>query len=199
MRRVAGFFLVTIWLLMALSVPAAEAPTPRSAVNRKQLSEASRARPLESVAEDPVGEATARLEGMALPGQSRTESVAPGLRVGTTWYDQQHNGTIGRMIGWGSDTANGLTIHCLWMRSPQPNFSQRHYAYNFCTSSQDTVYDPVNVLSGDDYGGYVGVDVTADNRAVPGGHNNQRAGYASHFYWISNRFGGSSCQRQSAA
>jgi hypothetical protein len=128
---------------------------------------------------------------------SNSRAASPGTKVGDTWYDYQHNGTMGRMIGWGKDSVDGFVIHFTFMDLPTEDISTgRGYGYNAYFADKDGVEgtflgekhigDPV-----DDYGGYVGVDVTwayqidtaavpddtlsIPNRAVVGGHMNSGA------------------------
>ena len=119
-----------------------------------------------------------------LRGWPPSNSVSPGTRVGITWYEKQHNGTVGRQVDWGTDIDHDLSIHFLWTRLPTSNIAQsRAYAYNFVTSNQDTIYEETLIQSTNEYAGYVCLDVTTDNRAVAGGHNNEGDGYSCHFYW----------------
>ncbi|MFH1687729.1 MAG: hypothetical protein ABIE70_09435 [bacterium] len=140
----------------------------KSLSNRSPVAQASR---IESSADEKPS--ANRLQPLGSRGWPPTSSVAPGTRIGITWYEKQHNGTVGRQVDWGTDTTHGLSIHFLWTRLPGSNITQgRAYAYNYVTSNQDTVYEETTVQPGDEYAGYVGLDVTTDNRAVAGGHNN---------------------------
>ncbi len=90
--------------------------------------------------------------------------------VGNTWYDYQHNGTMGRMIH--TKTVSGTTLtHFSWMHLPTGELANRSHYYNFANLSTNSlgvataVTDPV-----DDYAGYVGIDVDSQNRGLVDGH-----------------------------
>ncbi|MEA3296946.1 MAG: hypothetical protein U9R56_03700, partial [candidate division Zixibacteria bacterium] len=128
------------------------------------------------VPEQPLGNATA----------SGSRAPSPGVKVGDTWYDYQHNGTMGRMIDWGYDATNGLSIQFSWMDLPTSALVDRAAAFNGYSCSDGTFAygsDGKPIQGSGDYAGYVGIDVTDDNRAVVGCHNDQGGGYASQFYY----------------
>lgn len=88
--------------------------------------------------------------------------------AGTTWYDYQHNGTVGRMI----DVDELGFVHVVWMNGLNESLSQRHVYYN--------VWDPVteSFLIGEGGGlvdaatraGYVTQVVTEDGFCFPAFH-----------------------------
>ena len=117
----------------------------------------------------------------------RTSSAFTGTNVGQTWYDYQHNGTIGRMIAWGPYTvagagtvvpdvasSNASMLHFSWMGLPGPVMKARKYYYNYynATSGTFNTSGQVGLQTSDEFAGYVGMDVTQDGLAVYGGHNN---------------------------
>ena len=112
---------------------------------------------------------------------------SPGVKVGDTWYDYQHNGRQPRMIGWGPHNGNLPTgpaiVHFGWMGLPGPALASRKYYYNFYDASAGSFGTAAGIQSDDEYAGYVLMDVTGDNRAMVGGHNNPGSGYASQAYW----------------
>jgi len=116
-----------------------------------------------------------RTEGVSerdVPGQDlgvTGASASPGAIIGNTWYDYQHNGSMGRMISCNYGTM--ALVHFSWMYMPGRTFDARSYAYwvyNLTLSSSGTL---AYLMPEDEYGGYVGLDVTNDNRAIVGGHN----------------------------
>lgn len=116
-----------------------------------------------------------------------TPSASPGTVIGNTWFDSQHKGSMGRMITWGlHGYPDTLLVHFSWMYLPNPIFTSSEYYYK-CWNALDGNYQCETGLQPDDeYAGYVGVDVTGNNRAVVGGHNNLSPPYdpsQSHFYW----------------
>ena len=112
--------------------------------------------------------------------------VSPGLQIGDTWYDYQHNGRVGRMIDWGptevaplNDTAR---VHFSYMQLPQADLqSPRKFYYRFwATVNPDGVGElsNANPMQPDDkYAGYVNVQTTPDGKGVISGH--QRPATAS--------------------
>ncbi|UCG60381.1 MAG: hypothetical protein JSV52_08580 [Candidatus Zixiibacteriota bacterium] len=106
-----------------------------------------------------------------------SSTMSPGLIVGYTWYDWQHNGSMGRMIETGphpGETGYAI-VHMGWTYLPdkQSADSYRSYAYAAYRSEDHALIGPVIVMpeEEDNYGGYVNVDITRDNRAILGGHN----------------------------
>ncbi len=120
-------------------------------------------------------------------------SVSPGVPVGNTWYDYQHNGTIGRMIDWGNDpsssTPGASKIYFGWMDLPGAALAERNYSYNVFISELGILGGPTDLQPSDEYAGYVNVQSTNDGRLVIGGHNNQGAGNQVHMYWPPLGFG----------
>ncbi|MFH1686334.1 MAG: hypothetical protein ABIE70_02280 [bacterium] len=118
-------------------------------------------------------------------------SASPGRRLGFTWYDYQHNGTMGRQVTWGTDPVTGPVVHFDWMFLPTAVIANdRAYQYSAYINNANTMLAPVTVQPSGEYAGYVGIDVTktitgsgSANKAVLAGHNNQGSGYSCHFYW----------------
>ncbi|NOY88143.1 MAG: hypothetical protein GXO93_01980 [FCB group bacterium] len=116
-------------------------------------------------------------------------TVSPGVQVGNTWYDYQQNGTMGRLIG----RAHGGTsqyVHFLWMYLGGPSFDARKYGYNAYNISVAGSPGPgsfigaIGIQPDDHYAGYVALDVTPDDRAVAGGHNQTGDGvYQTQIYF----------------
>ncbi|MEW6411121.1 MAG: dockerin type I domain-containing protein [Candidatus Zixiibacteriota bacterium] len=104
-------------------------------------------------------------------------SASPGKQVGATYYDYQHNCSMGRMIETGphSGITGPATVHFGWMYLPDAVLASRSYAYNAYISSSHS-YAGVAILHDpdDEYSGYVNVDVTPDNRGIVGGHCDQK-------------------------
>ena len=122
--------------------------------------------------------------GMAFP----PADPWPGVKIGDTYYDYQHNGRMTRQVDWGNDVAGGegFMVHHEWMRLTTEVQENRHYAYNVYYAegaSGGTFLGQTVIQPTGEYAGYVSLDVTADGRAVLGGHNNQGGGYQEHTYW----------------
>ena len=104
-------------------------------------------------------------------GSASSTSIAPGVVVGYTWYDQMHNGTMGRMIDWGINAEYGFRVHMSWMYLPQPVRDNRKFAYNAYDAAGDSLLGMDTIQSDDEYAGYLVLDVTNENRAVICGQN----------------------------
>lgn len=90
-----------------------------------------------------------------------------GFKVGSTWYDKQHNGTVGRNIAMGSDGR----IHFFWMHKPSPT-GMRSTFYNsaiFQSGQWLLSHDTSGVQVSGTNGGYCNIDVWGD-LAVPAWH-----------------------------
>jgi hypothetical protein len=124
----------------------------------------------------------AHLQAVDLGGQDRplgrfeSSSISPGKLIGDTWYDYQHNGSMGRMVDWGWDDTNHVLVHFSWMRQSTHPSSGRNAVYNCYYSIQDTTLGQTAV---NESGGYVGLDAAVDNIAVITAH----AGGHSCVYW----------------
>jgi hypothetical protein len=117
-------------------------------------------------------------------GEASARNVAPGVAVGNTYYDQQHNGTIGRMIDYGWDATSNLVVHFSWTDLPGPAFQFRGYGYSSYHTTGDSIIAEVHIQPSDHYAGYVNLDVDASNAAIVGGHEHTGDGvYAAQFYY----------------
>ncbi|MFH1373313.1 MAG: thrombospondin type 3 repeat-containing protein [bacterium] len=120
----------------------------------------------------------------------QSESVALGRRIGSTWYDYQKNGSMGRMVDWGNSAPSGPIVHFGWMYLPTRDIAgSRAYRYTAWVDNSASQTSQQSVQPSGEYAGFVAIDVTrttagsGPNRAVVGGHNNQGAGYSCQFYW----------------
>ncbi len=119
---------------------------------------------------------------------STSPSQSPGASVGDTWYDYQHNGTIGRMINFANDPVGVQDfVHFAWMHLPGAVISDartpQYQNYNLTAQSFGT---KVDIVADDDYSGYVGLRTTSDGRAIVGAHNVAAAGDGANspqFWW----------------
>jgi hypothetical protein len=118
----------------------------------------------------------------------RMLSLSPGKTIGTTWYDCQQIGSMGRMIDWSRHGApDTLLVHFTWTYMPYPFFFARQYRYNNWNAAAGTFGTETGLQPEDDFGGFVGIDATNNGRAVIGGHNWEgNDGFLDcHFYWDS--------------
>ncbi len=111
-------------------------------------------------------------------------SVSPGIAVGNTWYDYQHNGSIGRMIDWGNDpnSSGRAIVHFGWMKLPGAAFVERNYAYNHYNADLGVLGISSDVQPTDEYAGFVNIASAYDASALIGGHNDQGSGNQTHLY-----------------
>ncbi len=78
-----------------------------------------------------AGKATEDLSGRQAvhhraPAQSSLDLIGTQYEAGTTWYDYQHNGTAGKMIG-----VDDLGfVHVVWMNGLDEAAASRHVFYN---------------------------------------------------------------------
>ncbi len=87
--------------------------------------------------------------------------------VGTTWYDYQHNGTIGRMIA----VDNHDTVHVVWMNGLDNGAVNRHVYYNQRDTTGAWLFGNIgNAVESAPRAGYTVVDVGTDRRAYPSFH-----------------------------
>ncbi|MEW5994777.1 MAG: hypothetical protein AB1744_10320, partial [Candidatus Zixiibacteriota bacterium] len=110
----------------------------------------------------------------------------PGRKIGDTWYDYQRNGSMRRMITWGTHGApDTLLVHFSWMRLPTSDIAlAREYRYDVYNAAEGIFGTETGLQNDDEYAGYCGITATNDNRAVVGGHNNPGTGvYQTQIYW----------------
>ncbi len=112
-----------------------------------------------------------------------------GVKIGETWWENQRNGSMRRMITWGKHGPVGsetMLVHFSWMYYPTPPPSDRQYRYDVYDAQTGTFGFEVCLQPLDEYGGFTVIDVTNDDRAIVGGHNkvDRPSGpYQSQFYW----------------
>ncbi len=133
-----------------------------------------------------------------------TSALSPGVPVGNTWYDYQHNGSMGRMIDWGphSGGSGDAIVHFGWMRLPGAALDNRHYAYNYYNASTGVLGTTIEVLPYDDEGGYVNLQSTANSIPVIGGYRKTGlfGSNQTHLYWdVLSGFGVNSVLTDSVA
>ena len=112
-------------------------------------------------------------------------SLSPGLIIGSTTYDYQHNCRMGRQVDW----RGTQDVHFDWMVQSEFNLgSDRGTAYEaWDATAADLVFKGPDggtdvhprLGGGVNYSGYVGLDVGEDGRVICVCHHNEGAGYAS--------------------
>ena len=129
-------------------------------------------------------------KGMTLrhPIAAITPTQSPGTAIGTTWYDLQHFGSMGRMVDWSRHgSLDTMSIHFCWMHMPYPFLFARQYRYDNWNAATGSFGVETGLQSEDDFAGFVNIDVTEDGSAVVGGHNRESFdGFLDcQFYWDS--------------
>ncbi len=176
LRRVATILVVSVLLVAFLAVTAFTAQTKNSGIKLSRQNKAAYKALGYSFAEE-------KRDGLPATGKKghitlgevsySTSSASPGQTVGATYYDYQHNCSMGRMIETGphSGQTGATTVHFSWMHMADPDDmgQARSYAYNAYNSSTHQ-YAGAYILHDEEYSGYVNLDVTPDNRGIVGGH-----------------------------
>lgn len=92
--------------------------------------------------------------------------VGTAYVAGNTWYDYQHNGTSGKMIG-----VDELGfVHVVWMRAEDASFNDRHAYYNVWDPATESFTIEQGQADGSTRGGYVSLAVKPNGFAFPGFH-----------------------------
>lgn len=118
-------------------------------------------------------------------------SASPGVKIGDTWYDYQHNCSMGRMVDWGphqgysADPASPPIVHFAWMNLPDAEFVDRKFYYAAYKAADGSSKPAGGVQGLNEYAGYVNVDISTDNRVIISGHvmNTFDSIYQAQIYW----------------
>jgi len=109
---------------------------------------------------------------------------SPGQKIGDTWYDYQHNGTMCRMIDV-ADIGGTALVHMAWMRLPKnPDLdatATRAMEYNYYDASSASLGGQTAASS--DWAGYCGLDAVGDGRAMVAGHERIGQTFQGQAYW----------------
>ncbi|UCG61388.1 MAG: hypothetical protein JSV52_13865 [Candidatus Zixiibacteriota bacterium] len=198
-RRTTTILLVSLIMVAVLTMPAIGA-LKKDKVNERLIvgDRAAERAATYALAGDENQRYNTRLNDEALSSGGRPVGgmtaaggiESPGVVVGYTFYDYQHNGSIGRMIGTGphSGETGPTVVHFGWMYSPDRQTSFRCYAYAAYRTLDHSQLAPVwlPTATAENRAGYVNVDVTPDNRAIVGGHNDPLLlddSYLPQFYY----------------
>ena len=177
--------LVLFVFLLSLSVYASDRPYVEKRINNPAIYEriVKYSVPSEKFTRGASGQALYDVKTMPLhPGAEQS----PGVIVGNTLYEYQHNSRVPRMIqrgiyGVDEDT---LLVHFGWHHITDTVTSPgRSYAYNVWNSGKNGLLTNFVRLT-TDQSGYVAMAVTPDNKAVVGGHlTTSTGGTSTHPYW----------------
>ncbi|MBU1131241.1 T9SS type A sorting domain-containing protein [Patescibacteria group bacterium] len=103
-------------------------------------------------------------------GIAETDIVGDTVVIGTTWYENQHNGTIGRMVE--KDELD--YIHFVWMNGLDTQSVQRHVYYNYIDpEGAQGWHAEGTAVETTDRGGYTTLDVDFAGIAFPSFHQIQ--------------------------
>ncbi len=102
------------------------------------------------------------------PVLSLDEPIGETYAAGTTWYDLQHNGTAGKMIGVDEEGY----VHFVWTKGLDAQSTVRHVYYNAWDPFTDEMMLPPDGVQIDvaTRGGFTAQAVTADGFACPAFH-----------------------------
>jgi len=87
-------------------------------------------------------------------------AIGDDFVIGYTWYDYQHNGSIGKMIARDPEGA----VHFIWMEGYNSGQQPRHVAYNMLEDGDLIVNaDERTVVNSSDKGGYACLSLIRDD------------------------------------
>ncbi|MBU1652172.1 hypothetical protein KKA00_08120, partial [bacterium] len=93
--------------------------------------------------------------------------VGDTVTIGTTWYESQHNGTIGRML---EKDANGY-LQFVWMNGTNSGSTDRHVYYNYMDAEGIQGYPGFGTpVESSTRAGYTVMDVDHGGICFPGFH-----------------------------
>ncbi len=102
---------------------------------------------------------------MASGGHPPGIQESPGEIIGETFYDFQHNSSVGHQIAVNDD---GTRIHVVWMHSDNEQHQPRRVKYRY--RDADGIWGSINNVDGGPRAGYTCVDLHSDGSAVVGYH-----------------------------
>jgi len=107
-------------------------------------------------------------------GLDETDLIGDTVSVGTTWYDNQHNGTIGRMIEKSEDGY----MHMVWMKGFEASVAgPRHVFYNAIDPSGVQVWPGTGYqIDASSRAGFITMDTDFGGIAFPAFHEVPPAG-----------------------
>ncbi len=170
-RKISSLLILSLLLFAFLAMNAYAGKEPAKRVINPLINKSLQyAFPDEHIAPNPAGAATKPDEGQALGSADRQSG--PGLTVGNTWYDYQHNGAMGRMIEYLA--TDDTLIHFHWMHADDSDLATfgrtgRYRCYNINAEILGPAAD-VSDFTNLEFSGYVGIATTIRNAAVAGFH-----------------------------
>lgn len=96
-----------------------------------------------------------------------TDLVGDTVTIGTTWYENQHNGTVGRML----EKDDSGYVHFAWTNGLDETSSVRHVYYNFVDPNGTQGWPGTGVqVDASSRAGFVTLDVDFGGVAFPAFH-----------------------------
>ena len=154
-------------VLVLILIPGLLLATPNSPAKRPDVS-------IPIPTGDEVVTAPVAFPPYNLPIMDGTDDViGDTLTIGTSWYDIQHNGTIGRMV----EKSDDGYLHFIWMNGLNSGASNRHVYYNVIDPSGTQLwpYEGYPVESSAK-AGYTTMDVDYGGIAFPAFHQTMITG-----------------------
>ena len=104
---------------------------------------------------------------MKLPPVGNLDVIGDTVTIGTTWYEYQHNGTIGRML----EKSDDGYLHFVWMNGLDYGGTYRHVYYNYIDPTGNQGWPGVGYpVEVSDRAGYTTLDVDFNGIAFPAFH-----------------------------
>jgi len=139
-------------------------------------------------AERGTGSVSTQSGGFENLGFYEMPSLSPGLVVGFTTYDYQHNGSMTRHVDWRASEQ----IHFTWMKKLDEIYGEsRGTAYNIwdCVDAQ-LVHNETGggcalhpYPDANNRSGYVALDVDTEGKVVIANHHDEGAGYQTELWY----------------
>lgn len=190
-RKISSLLILSLFVVafLAMNALAAKSPVEERKIDPRAYKMTQFAFPSEdnllSYPDESIGQAGSHdMEAARQALGSPKSRAAVGSLIGTTWYDYQHNGAMGRMIETHTDGGGDTYVHMNFMYMPGRTFESRAYYYNsYDLTGKD--WGGSDIPQGEDeYGGYTSISVTNDNRGIVGGHNKAADGLYDPQYWF---------------
>ncbi|MDF1544854.1 MAG: hypothetical protein P1R58_07090, partial [bacterium] len=180
-RRVSVILILAslLFALMTMSVFGAKSPNEKRVVDPASIRVVEYAFPDEHNFEPSTG---AEYD-LGMDNSRRSPDVA-GWAAGNTFYDYQHNSSMGRHIEVGQSASCPWTVHMAWMYLPGEALIDREIVYNGWDGAGGIAVGYYEGMQNPgDYAGYNSLAVTDDNRFVVACHNNVGGGYRIHTFY----------------
>jgi hypothetical protein len=186
-KRISAIFILTSLLIAFLAVSSfgmlADKKQSHNWVTPGEVQKAKLAG-----AERAIEQASSSSGGVQNLGFDDIKSLSPGLTVGYTTYDYQHNGRMTRQVG----VRQTEMIHFDWMKKPDSALGELrgtgYEAWNPVTASFQHHgvgggCDIHPISSANRRSGYVGLDVDTEGKVIIGNHYDEGAGLMTTLWY----------------